>query len=297
MTIHWLGDANCGDRSAVGGKAANLSRLSEGFRVPPGFALVDPDSVGTTPSPAETDDASLRFPPALEAPLAEAYAALAHRVGASDPSVAVRSSAVEEDSATISFAGQHETLLNVKGIEDVQEAVMHCWASAMSERALEYRRGQGLPPPTGRLPVLVQAQVVADASAVVFTTNPVTGDESEIVVNVTWGLGESLVGGTVNPDSYIVARGDLDIASKEIASKERMTVAVPEGSREVGVPFRLKTRPAVEDQQVLDMARLGLELEELFGWPTDVECCWREGELFLLQCRPVTAVSSDGGSG
>jgi pyruvate,water dikinase len=234
-------------------------------------------------------------PPALKDELATAYEALGEQFGQREVPVAVRSSALDEDSAGASFAGQHETFLNVVGGDSVAEAVAACWASALTERALAYRSSHGLPPPRGPIPVLVQPLVLADASGVVFSVDPVTGNRDRMVINVSWGLGESVVAGSVNPDTFHVRRGDLSVESREIANKQRMTVGVPGGTQEVEVPWALRKRPAIDDAQVAEVARVALALEGRFACPVDIECCWAGGELYILQCRAVTALPSKGG--
>src|SRR5205085_3701452 len=131
---------------------------------------------------------------------------LASRVDMRDPSVAVRSSAVDEDGDTDSFAGQHETYLNISGVGPVIAAVQRCMESAYAPRALAYRRERGRSSACVRLAVLIQHQIVSDVSAVVFSANPLTGRRDEVVINASWGLGESIVGGSVTPDTYVVRR-------------------------------------------------------------------------------------------
>lgn len=274
----WLGDPDCWDSAVVGGKVAHLSRLSADFRVPPGFCVIT-TSVGG----AQIDEEAL----------ASAYRELGARCGQPDPPVAVRSSAVDEDSPTASFAGQHETFLNVSGLHAVAEGVKACIASFVSERAREYRRQHGLAAAPPQAAVLVQQLVRSDVSAVVFSVDPVAGDRDEIVVTASWGLGESVVGGTVTPDTFVVRRADVEIIRREISEKARMTVAVPGGVQEVDVPRRMRSLPCVADTQVAQMARLGLDLEHRCGWPVDLELAWAGGVLYLLQCRPVTALSND----
>ncbi|HEX8205964.1 MAG TPA: PEP/pyruvate-binding domain-containing protein [Solirubrobacteraceae bacterium] len=285
VSILWLGEEGCNATDRVGGKAAHLSRLFAHTRVPPGFCVAA--SMDDLEGGSETDGP----PPALAERIAASYAELCERTGHEDVPVAVRSSALDEDSADSSFAGQHETFLNVSGADAVVDAVKHCWASARTERVLEYRRSRGLPPPRGPIPVLVQQLVMADASAVVFSVDPVTAERTHVVINVSWGLGESVVAGSVNPDTHHVSRPGLEIVERHVASKQKMTVAVPGGTDEVEVPFVLRDAPAAEDEQVVAMARAALELEEHFGWPVDVECCWAEGRLYILQCRAVTALA------
>lgn len=252
MEILWLGHTECHEINLVGAKAANLSRLTAGHHVPPGFCVtteayarwVEQDGAGMPPSSTQ------RMPPALYNDLAAAYQTLAERCGVIDPSVAVRSSGVDEDGAAASFAGQHETYLNVIGADAVAEAVIRCWASASSEHALAYRQQQGLPGQSVRLAVLVQQLVPADVSAVVFSANPVSGNREEIVINASWGLGESVVGGAVTPDAYVIRKPDLGLASREIAEKRIMTVLVEGGTQEVSVPRLQQKAPALDEEQV-----------------------------------------------
>jgi phosphoenolpyruvate synthase/pyruvate phosphate dikinase len=285
--ILWLGEPACHDRTVVGGKAANLSRLTATHRVPPGFCLA-PAPVFDRARADGSEPSALS--PALHNELAAAYEELAGRCGVSAPAVAVRSSAVEEDGAGASFAGQHESYLNVVGPDAVAGAVRRCWESACTSRAVEYRRRQGHTPESVRLAVLVQQLVAADVSAVVFSANPVSGSREEVVIEAGWGLGESIVGGTVTPDTYVVRKEDLAVVSRSIAEKRRMMVPVRGGTREVVTPRFLRTRPALDEEQAVEMARLAMDLEREKGFPVDVECAYEDGRLYLLQCRPVTAL-------
>jgi pyruvate,water dikinase len=203
---------------------------------------------------------------------------------------AVRSSAAEEDGATASFAGQHDTHLNIVGADAILQAVTRCWESAHSEHALEYRRKRGLSVERLQIAVLVQQLVASDVSAVVFSANPVTGNREEVVINASWGLGESVVGGTVRPDTFIVRKSDLAIINRVIADKQCMTIAVPGGTREVDVPRFLRNTTSLNHEQVVEMAKLALTLEVTMEHPVDVECAYAGGELYLLQCRPITTL-------
>ena len=278
--IVWLGAEACAATGVVGGKAANLSRLAGLHDVPPGFCLTARAFASERPS----------LPVDLRAELAAAYRELGTRAGVAAPRVAVRSSAVDEDGADASFAGQHETYLNVVGEDAVAEAVVRCWESAASPRALEYRRQRGMAC-TPAVAVLVQQMVPADVSAVAFSANPITGARDEVVINASWGLGESIVGGTVTPDCYVVK--DDAVISRAIADKLRMTVADEQGTREVDVPRFLRARPALEDGQAIETARLARALERALGWPVDVECAYAGARLHLLQCRPITTLGGE----
>jgi len=134
--------------------------------------------------------------------------------------------------------------------------------------------------------------VPSDVSAVMFSANPVTLDRGEIVINASWGLGESIVGGTVTPDMISIRKSDLAVVSYDVAEKRRMTVSVPGGTEEVDVPAFLRRRAALETPQLREMALLALSLEDRHQWPVDVECAYHGGKLYLLQCRPVTTLAA-----
>jgi len=278
MNLLWLGDPKSFDVALVGGKAANLSRLARMYhRVPDGFSL--PVTVMDEAHPLDLRD--------------EITAAISDLMAChSLPEfvVAVRSSAVDEDGAGASFAGQHETYLNIVGVDSIIQAVTRCWESARSERALEYRRKQGISVERLQLAVLVQQLVASDVSAVVFSANPVTGNRDEVLINASWGLGESIVGGTVTPDTFIVRKSDLAVINRVIADKQHMTVSAPGGTREVDVPRFLRNAASLTDEQVVEMAKLALTLEVTMEHPVDVEGAYAGGELYLLQCRPITTL-------
>jgi phosphoenolpyruvate synthase/pyruvate phosphate dikinase len=280
--IVWLGDLDAHDVALVGAKAAHLSRLATAHLIPAGFVLTAAASMRGGENEPLT--------PELRRALADAYAELAQRTGSIEPSVAVRSSAIDEDGPTASFAGQHETLLNVHGVDALLAAVEQCWASARSPQALAYRRLHGLGTDRIALAVLVQALVRADVSGVAFSANPVNGDRSEAVVTASWGLGESIVGGTVTPDTWHIARHTLDLIACRPGDKRRMTIAVPGGTREVDVPRLLREQPSLSEEQARAAATLALELEGAFGWPVDIEFALAGDQLYLLQARPITTL-------
>lgn len=292
MEILWLGHVDCHDVNRAGAKAAHLSRLADAYRIPPGFCLTAAayaqwaECLDSEPPASSTPS----LPPALYQAVASAYRSLADICGGADLRVAVRSSAVDEDGATRSFAGQYETYLNIVGVDAVAEAVVQCWASVRTARALAYRQEQGLSAAGVRLAVLVQRLIPADAAAVVFSANPVTGSRDEVVINASWGLGESIVSGTVTPDTYVIRKSDLAVLSRAIAEKRRMTVLAPAGTHAVPVPRRHQRAPSIEDGQVVELARLSIALESAMGWPVDIECAYRGRDLYLLQCRPITTL-------
>jgi len=180
--------------------------------------------------------------------------------------------------------------LNLVGVDAVLGAITRCWASGRNERALSYRKQQGLDTEEVRLAVLVQQLVAADTSAVIFSANPISGNRNEAVVTASWGLGESVVSGTVTPDTWVVRKADLAVKEERIGAKERMTVAVAGGTREVTVPRLLRERASLSGAQISELARLAIGLEEKIGQPVDIETAYAGEELFLLQCRPITTL-------
>ncbi len=278
MNLLWLGDPKSFDAALVGGKAANLSRLARMYhRVPDGFSL--PVAVMDQTHPLDLRDEIICAISDLMA---------CHSLP--DFVAAVRSSAVDEDGVTASFAGQHETYLNIVGADAIIQAVSRCWESARSEHALEYRRQRGLSVERPQIAVLVQQLVAADVAAVVFSANPITGNRDEVMINASWGLGESIVGGIVTPDIFIVRKSDLVVVQRIIANKQRMTVSTPGGTHEVDVPRFLSNTSSLNDEQVIEMAKLALTLEATMRHPVDVECAYAGGEVYLLQCRPITTL-------
>ncbi len=275
--VLWLGSDECGDVSQVGAKAAHLSRLATLHLVPPGFAVSAMEAGAEVP---------LEF---LEE-IRRAYRDLTLAARDRLTPVAVRSSAIDEDGATASFAGQHDTYLNVRGEDAVVDAIARCSRSALGEAVLEYRRERGLSTDRPRIAVLVQALVESTSSAVVFSANPITSALDEVMITSAWGLGESVVGGTVTPDLFVLKRPELRLVGREIYSKEVMTVLADGGTTEVEVPVGLRERPSLSESQVIELGRLAVKLERAMGWPVDIECSVAYDELYLLQCRPITAL-------
>ena len=282
MNILWFRDSACQDVLLVGGKAANLSRVAN-FRVPPGFCVT------TLAYETALSNGLAQVHDTLRDEITAAYAELGKQCGVEEPAVAVRSSGVGEDSSSAAFAGVHETYLNIKGAPHVMRAVADCWASAHSPAALLYRSRHGIEDEQIRIAVVVQQLIPADVSAVVFSANPVTGNRDEVMINASWGLGESVVGGTVTPDTYVVHKPNT-IVLRNVADKECMTALRNEGTYEVEVPPRLRQMPSLTDQQVVELAQLASSLEQEMGWPVDIECAYYVVLLYLLQCRTITTL-------
>ncbi|MDA1256699.1 MAG: PEP/pyruvate-binding domain-containing protein [Chloroflexi bacterium] len=279
------------DASRVGGKGSSLGRLAEEFTVPPAFNLTTEafDRWGEARH-GSPDAPKAELPDGFCDAITEAYTRLASMCGTERPAVAVRSSAIDEDGAESSFAGQHDTYLNIQGADAVVSAIIRCWASLDSDVALDYRRQSGLPIEGRQMAVVVQQMVPADVSGVAFSANPVTGALGEVVINSSWGLGESVVSGTVTPDTYIVEKSGSRVISSDIAEKAVMTVSKGDGTAEVDVPRIMRAQPSMSDETAREVARLAVALERRMGHPVDIEWAVYDKTVYLLQCRPITTL-------
>ena len=202
MTILWLGDEDCHEVKRVGGKAANLSKLAAEYRVPPGFCITPDLYLQWVESRTNGGPERSTLPKVLIEIVTSEYRDMGAKSGIPEPAVAVRSSALDEDGSSSSFAGQYDTYLNVQGPDAISAVVVKCWESVGGERMASYRREHNLPTESLGVAVLVQQLVPAEISGVVFSANPVSGNRDEVMINATWGLGESLVSGKVTPDTY-----------------------------------------------------------------------------------------------
>ena len=261
--------AQAEDTSLFGSKAVGLGQaLRDGLPVPPGVALAG-DVVDAV---ASRDEAAIRRVTESVAPLQGA--------------LAVRSSAVDEDGADASFAGQHLTLLNVRGLDELTSAVSDVWWSANSDSAITYRQRVGLftRPSVG---VVVQVLVEPETAGVMFTQNPVTGAD-ERVIEASLGLGEAVVAGRVIPDHYRVGR-DGEILERTPGRKDVAFRSLPEGGTfEEEVPADLVERLCLDDDQLAELGRLADRCELIYGAARDIEWAIAGGKMYLLQCRAVT---------
>uniref|UniRef100_UPI002453DCC7 PEP/pyruvate-binding domain-containing protein n=1 Tax=Nocardia brasiliensis TaxID=37326 RepID=UPI002453DCC7 len=250
----------------AGGKGASLARLAAAkLPVPPGFhvttaayrrfvdatgltarildavAAADPDRADTV-SAAAAEIAAMfaeqTVPEEISQAVRSAYALLGDHVA-----VAVRSSATAEDLPELSFAGQQETYLNIRGADEVMAAVQRCWASLWTARAIDYRARQEIESNEVDLAVVVQRLVPADAAGVLFTADPVTGARDRVMINAAWGLGEAIVSGNVTPDTLLVAKADRSMLRQDISDKDMMTVRTDTGTAEVPVPAAQRRGP------------------------------------------------------
>jgi pyruvate,water dikinase len=265
--------AEARDESIFGSKAVGLGEAArEGLPLPPGVALsgdvVEAVASGETDAIAEVTRVAADLPVPL----------------------AVRSSAVDEDGADASFAGQHMTLLNVTSTEAINDAVREVWWSANSDSAITYRQRVGLfrRPSVG---VVVQSLLDPDSAGVMFTRNPVTGDD-ELMIEASWGLGEAVVSGLVIPDNFRVARSG-EVLARTPGLKRIRVRSLPEGgTREEEVPAELAERLCLDDGQLAELSALADRCEQVYGKARDIEFAFAGGSLYLLQCRAVTVAGA-----
>ena len=262
--------ADACDERVYGGKAVQLgAAIRSGLPVPDGFAL-----------PTDLVAAVAEGTPAAQATLHGIADALTGPV-------AVRSSAVGEDSADASFAGQHATLLNVHGVAEIVRAVETVWQSAWSESALAYRRRIGAAT-TVQMGVVIQRLVHADMAGVMFTRNPVTGAD-ELVIEASWGLGEAVVQGLVAPDLYRVTRTGTTIERRAGMKKVAVRRVATGGTRAEPVDRALARQLCLGDDHLQALSQVARRCDEVFGpGPHDVEWAFSAGTPYLLQRRPVS---------
>ncbi|MBO9539733.1 phosphoenolpyruvate synthase [bacterium] len=298
---------------AVGGKGANLGEISrvEGLRVPEGFCvtteaykriieetpsvleLLDQLSLLNIEDRAEISGLSGRIRRIIEGltipeDIQEAITRHLSRLGAKN-AYAVRSSATAEDLPTASFAGQHDTYLNIIGCESILRHISKCWASLFTERAVAYRLQNGYDHRKVHLSVVVQEMIIPEAAGTLFTADPVTSNRKASAIEASFGLGEALVSGLVNPDTYKLRDGK--IIDKKIAAKRLSYDALKDGgTKEREIPPALQNRQALTDEQILRLERLGRKLEEHFGQPQDIEWCLADDAFHIVQSRPITTL-------
>jgi pyruvate,water dikinase len=328
--ILWFEELTKEDVPLVGGKNANLGEmLRAGIPVPPGFAVtayaykrfieetgirdeiyrilkerVKPGA--STPQDYIEASEEIRaliektpMPKDIEEEIRKAYRELCRRLGKKVEFVAVRSSATAEDLPDASFAGQQETYLNVIGEDDVVDKVKKCWSSLFTPRAIFYRESKGFAHEKVLISVAVQKMVNSRSAGVMFTIHPVTGERDKIVIEGSWGLGESVVAGKVTPDEWVVDKNTLQILERRIAEKVRELVRDPATGRnlEREVEPERRTAPCLSEEEVRRLAELAVLIEKHYGRPMDIE--WAVDRdlkfpesVFIVQARPETVWSA-----
>ena len=319
--VLWFKEISKKDISMVGGKNANLGELMRKTKVPVpnGFAITTKaydyfirynklqDKIKSLISKLDKKNlknlerigAEVRklillgeFPEDLKKDIISHYKKLSQQYGKKEESVAVRSSATAEDLADASFAGQQESYLNMKGEKQVLEAVKKCMASLFTNRAISYREDKGFDHFRVKLSVAVQKLVHSKSSGVMFSLDPDSGNRNFVFINGSWGLGDYIVQGKVNPDSFYVLKATKTIISKKLGSKKVMEVRSPAGVKHKVVPQSMRKKFCISDKEVLQLADYCMQIEKHYGRPMDVE--WAkdtDGKLYIVQARPETVHS------
>ena len=271
MTLLALDRGEPAPLEQIGGKARGLAQLfAFGLPVPPAAVL--------------TTEAHERWRQAGRIADEDRHALKDVLAQLGDP-LAVRSSAVDEDAGDRSAAGQYESVIGVRGLDEVLAAVEHCWRAADAERASAYRGGEA-----SRVALVVQRMVPSDRAGVAFSADPVTGDRSTVLVEAVFGYGEGAVSGTITPDRYAVAREDRSVRPR-IADK--VALAAADGSL-TELPAERRLARTLRDDEAVAVAELTLAAERGVGRPVDVEFCFAGPELWAVQCRPITTLGDDG---
>lgn len=308
------------DPKLVGGKGHGLAMMTKaGIPVSPGFTvltrtyrdylastglrhrlesalgMVDRSSIDALDAAATTIHSwfvDTPLPTQSHEAVAGAYGRLCTTLGSSEISVAVRSSATAEDSAGASFAGEYETFVGVRGMEQIDLHIRLCWASAFTARALSYAWKNGIDPLAVDMAVVVQKTVNARAAGVMFTVSPLTGDRSRIQIEASYGLGLGVVGGDVTPDRYVVAKVEGNVLDRVVGEKQVEYIG---GQIPTPVDADRRSKLCLADDEVLALAQLGKRLERLNAAPQDIEFAIDSDlaagqNIVLLQCRPVTVL-------
>ena len=318
MYVKKFEDLNKSDIPIAGGKGANLGELTQaGIPVPPGFVVtaqtyekfmletgindkvlsildeIDINDTKALQAASEEIKAIINEAPIPEDMIlfiTEAYNQLCQRFDGDDVEVAIRSSATAEDLPEASFAGQQDTYLYVSGIDAVLEYIRKCWASLFEARAIFYREENDFEHAKVLIAVVVQKMANADKAGVMFTVNPSTGEEIALIEG-SWGLGEAVVSGDVTPDNYQVDKADNSVINVTISDKKVMYINDEnETSIKVDVPEEKRNERVLSDEELIELTEMGKRIQAHYGEPMDTEWAFENGELFLLQARPITTL-------
>jgi pyruvate,water dikinase len=327
--ILWFEELGKEDIPLVGGKNANLGEMLRAkISVPPGYAITAQayhefitktgiaekiyktieQTVTDVNDPKQYEEASKRIrkliestsmPSEIAEEIKAAYSELGERIGMKDVFVAVRSSATAEDLPDASFAGQQETFLNVKGTNDLIDKTIKCWSSLFTPRAIYYRNQKYFSQEQVLISVGVQKMVNAKAAGVIFTLNPVTGESNQIVIEANWGLGESVVSGSVTPDLYILDKHTLKIIDKKIAKKTVEYIRDLKTGKTIHgtVPAARQEQPCLNEEEVIRLTEIARSIEQHYGRAQDIEFSIDKDlpfpeNVFIVQARPETVWSS-----
>ncbi len=332
--VLWFDSISKGDIGKAGGKGANLGEITSfGLPVPPGFVVTaqayelflkeanivvdmkdilkdldvdDTEALNKAATAIKGMIKNASISDEISGPIKEAYEKMSKKTekgiilagtGEEGEFVAVRSSATAEDLPDASFAGQQATFLNIRGKKDLVQAVKDCWASLFEPRAIFYRERKGFEHEKVLMSVIVQKMVDSESAGVMFTSNPVTNDESEISIEAAWGLGEAVVAGQVNPDRYLIDKETLGIKKKDVPRKDFMYIRDISTGKTVKENLTEETgsKQVLKEEDMQELARFGKTIEEHYNWPQDIEWAIEDDKIYILQTRAVTTLGERGG--
>jgi pyruvate,water dikinase len=323
--IAWFEELTKADSPIAGGKGANLGEMIRaGIPVPPGFVVTaeaykefiqktglagkikDILSKTNVDDPKQLEEAGetirkiirdAKIPDDIREAIIQHYRKLCDKSGDAEVFVAVRSSATAEDLPEASFAGQQDTYLNIHGEDSVVDNVQKCWASLFTNRAIFYREKHKIDHYQVLMSVVVQKMVNSEAAGVMFTVHPITSEKDKIVIESSWGLGESVVSGGVTPDRFVVDKNTFKIIDKQVSDKkEIMRVRDAETGKtiEVKVPRDKVSTQSLPDNLIIELAKIGKQIEDHYQFPQDIEWAMENGKLYIVQTRVVTAFFEEG---
>jgi len=318
--VAWFEDLTKEDISLAGGKGANLGEMAgAALPIPPGFVITSQAyqhfleenkirrELAKLLSKIRIDNQKQlelqskrireiimrsRIPAVISNDILNNYKRLSEH-GTPPVFVAVRSSATAEDLSGASFAGQQDTYLNVCA-EDLVFCIQKCWSSLFTSRAIFYREKQGFDHNKVSMAVIVQKMISADKAGVMFTVNPVTCEEGQMIIEAVWGLGEGVVSGTITPDHYVIDKNTGSIVTAAVACKQIMFVRddITRKTTERTVPEEKVDAQILTEQEIERLTQLGRKLEQHYGQPQDIEWAIEGENVYVLQSRPVTGLKN-----
>jgi pyruvate,water dikinase len=317
VDIAWFEDLRKEDVGIAGGKGANLGEMTNAkLPIPPGFVVTSEaykrfldesglrQKVNDVLDNTDVDNSTelqnsskkirkmmmgVKMPTDIKKLVNENYKKLSKSTSQRNVFVAVRSSATAEDLPGASFAGQQETFLNIRG-KDLANSVQKCWSSLFTPRAIFYREKQGFEHDKVSMAVVIQQMVDSEKAGVVFTTNPMSGDKNQLIIEAGWGLGEGVVSGTVTPDHYVMDKEKLKLIEKEIGKKELMFTKDKETGKTVKVKLggKKSTAQVLNESEMKEITKISMEIEKHYNSPQDIEWAIVKDKVFMTQSRPIT---------
>jgi pyruvate,water dikinase len=315
--VMWFEELNRGSLAEAGGKGANLGEMAfAGFPIPPGFVTTSDayfkhldannlrEPIGAILADLDVDDSDKlneasakikklivdgKIPQELEDDIISNYKKLCERAGR-EVYVAVRSSATAEDLPTASFAGQQSTYLNIKGDQEVVQSVKDCWASLFEPRAIYYRVHNKFEHMKVGLAAVVQMMIQSEKAGVIFTVDPLYQDPNLMSIEAGYGLGETVVSGKITPDTYRVDKEKMEIVDKRISKQSWMLVKINGENKEVEIKPDMQETQKLSEQEIIDLAKICVKIEEHYNFPQDLEFAVEKGNLYIVQSRPITTL-------